>query len=242
MNLDYASDARSAAFEKDHWWVRSRFGLIDRALKQLGPRAPLAILEVGCGTGINLDYIETRCGDRLTRLVGIDPEAVPARSRTREVRHDIPPEEFFDLILAMDVLEHVDDPVELLTRLHGHLKSSGRLLLSVPAFPWLWTAYDRLAHHRKRYTLRELVSELQAAHFVVEERFFLFGLLFPFFVIQRLALKWRPHDDARLFKPTGPWLNRLLYALTSFEMRAGMPYNRWFGSSAVAIARRAEPA
>jgi SAM-dependent methyltransferase len=240
MNLDYASDAQSAAFEKDHWWVRSRFGLIDRVLERLDPAASLAVLEIGCGTGINLDYLEARCGGRLTRLVGVDPEAKPERAGRREVQRDIPSGESFDLILAMDVIEHVDRPVELLASLYAQLKPSGRLLTTVPAFSWLWTTHDQHSHHRKRYSRHELVSELEAAQFIVGESFFLFGTLFPFFVIQRLGLKWRPDCDARTFQVVSPRLNRLLYAVTTWEMRTWMARNRWFGSSIVAIARTSE--
>ncbi len=138
----------------------------------------------------------------------------------------------------MDVLEHVREPVELLAQLHARLKTSGYLLVTVPAFPSLWTAYDELAHHDKRYTLKALISELRSAHFALEEYFFLFGTLFPLFIIQRLALKWRPTSDAKLFKPVPSWLNSLLYTLTSFEMRTWMRHNRWWGSSVVALARR----
>ncbi len=239
MNLDYAPTAEGATFEKDHWWVRSRFGLVDRVLRRLNPTAALDVLDVGSGTGINLNYLETHGGNRFARLIGVDPNATPARAGRRDIRNDLPSGDPFDLILAMDVLEHVEDPVDLLNHLHGLLKSSGRLLVTVPAFAWLWTTFDQIAHHRKRYSRKELVAELQSAHFVVEECFFLFGTLFPFFVGQRLALKWRPSRDARLFKPVVPWINRLIYRVTALEMRTWMPYNRWFGSSVVAVARRA---
>jgi hypothetical protein len=141
----------------------------------------------------------------------------------------------------MDVLEHVARPVELLARLHARLKPSGRLLVTVPAFSWMWTIHDQHSHHRKRYSRRELLSELKSAQLDVEECFFLFGFLFPLFVIQRLALKWQPADKARLFKPTSAWLNTLLYGITFLEMRTLMPWNRWFGSSVVAIARQPPP-
>jgi len=234
LNLNYAAES-GTAFEKDHWWVRSRFGMLDRVLAGFHPTDPLRVLEIGCGTGVNLDYLSSRYGARLAQLIGVDPAAPP--SGRPNVRHDIPDQENFDLILAMDVLEHVPRPVELLTQLRSRLKPSGRLLVTVPAFSWLWTAYDVMAHHQKRYALKELESELRAAGFDLLECFFLFGALFPFFLIQRLALRWRKAGDARLFRPTAPWLNGLFYHITAWESRFWAPKNRWFGSSLVAIAR-----
>jgi len=237
VNLDYIPDAASASFEKDHWWVRSRFGLLDRALGLLDPKASLAILEVGCGTGINLDYLETRCGPRLASLIGVDPQANPGGQGRRRIQRELPSGELFDLILLMDVLEHVADPVALLSQLRAQLKPSGHLLVTVPAFSWLWTSFDQLAHHRKRYAFDELAAELRAAHCLIEENFFFFGMLFPFFVMQRLTLKWWPRGDARVFKPVPHWLNRLLYAMTRLELATWMPYNKYAGSTIVAIAR-----
>lgn len=239
MNLDYAPGSENSIFEKNHWWVRSRFGLLDRAMRRLEPKSSLTVLEAGCGTGINMDYLETRYSARLARLIGIDPAADLQQTGLRTVRRDMPTGELFDLILAMDVLEHVDRPGDFLAQLRRQLKPSGLLLVTVPAFQSLWTAFDELAHHRKRYAYQELVSELHTAHFILEECFFLFGTLFPFFVLQRLALKWRPKKNAHLFKPAPSLLNSLLYAATFLEMHTWMPWNRWFGSSIAAYARPA---
>src|ERR1700690_612119 len=137
MNLDYARDPETASFEKDHWWVRSRFGLIDRLLKRLESARPWAIMEIGCGTGINMDYLETQYGSGLAQLVGVDPDATLASTGQRAVRRDIPSGQSFDLILALDVLEHVEHPMDLLKDLRAHLKPSGLLLVSVPSFQWL---------------------------------------------------------------------------------------------------------
>jgi hypothetical protein len=188
MNLDYVSSPQEASFEKDHWWVRSRFGLIDRTVDRLEPPTSWSIPELGCGTGVNLEHLEN----------------------------------------AEEVLESL-----------GHLlKPAGRLLVTVPAFQWLWTRYDVLAHHRRRYTRKDLIRELKAAGLSIEENFFLFGMLFPLFLAQRLALKAMPWRDARVFRPQPPWLNHLLASLTAWEVQHWMPHNRLWGSSVAAIACR----
>jgi SAM-dependent methyltransferase len=236
MNLDYAPH-HDASFEKNHWWPRARFGLIDRVLARFPPDRPLDILEVGCGTGINLDYLEEKHARRLSRLVGVDPEQSFSRKGLRATRQDLPEGESFDIILLMDVLEHLKEPADLLMKLRGFLKSSGVLLVTVPAFSWLWTTYDEVTHHHRRYSLPQLKTELKGAGYHVTEDYYLYGLLFPMFLLQRLSLRIYPRQDPHLFKPSAPWVNGLLTAVMRLEMRTLIPFNHLAGSSAVAIAR-----
>lgn len=237
MNLDYAA-AMDAAFEKDHWWIRSRFRLIDLAINHLESPAPWSVLELGCGTGINLDYLVAHHPKRIAHLCGVDPEAAPRHESRLVIRKDVPMNARYDLILAMDVLEHLSDPLSMLNALGPLLKASGRLLVTVPAFQWLWTRFDDLAHHHRRYTLGELCGLLEAAGYQIDTRFYAFGTLFPLFAAQRLALKLMPWRDERVFRQEPQWLNRILFSINSWEINHWMRRNVWAGSSAVAIAHR----
>jgi len=236
MDIQYRAGDHDAHFEDTHWWVRSRFLLIDRAMNRLYCVKPLRVLEIGCGTGVNLRYLEQRYADKLSELTGTDPYAEPLTRGKITIQKEIPAGEF-DLVLAMDVLEHTDTPTELLAQMRDRLRPAGILLVTVPAFQWLWTSYDEVAHHKKRYSIANLQKEVLDSRLKIERLFFLFSALFPLFVLQRLWIR-ATAADPHIFKPVHPWINAFLYGITKTEIHTWMPYNRWFGSSIVAIARR----
>lgn len=234
MNIQYSAGDADPRFEDSHWWIRSRFLLIDGLLARMGNSRPWRVLEIGCGTGVNLRHLETRHADKISDLIGTDPYAEPAKRGKTTIQRDLP-EGVFDLILVMDVLEHTDTPVALLEEVRRRLHPQGRLLITVPAFQWLWSSYDVIAHHKKRYSAAALQKELAKGGFKADGLFFLFGSLFPLAVLQRVWIRWTG-SNPHAFKPVHPWVNALFYRITWLEMSTWMPYNRWFGSSIVAIA------
>ena len=126
-------ETRTPASKDTHWWIRSRFLLIDQALNRLFSAKPLRILEIGCGTGVNLRYLERHHAAKLSDLIGTDPDAEPLVRGKITIQKEIPTGEF-DLVLAMDVLEHTDTPIELLAQIRECLRPGGLLLVTVPAF------------------------------------------------------------------------------------------------------------
>ena len=235
MDLRYAGGFSGESFEDAHWWMKSRFCLLDRAMKNLPARA--RVLEIGCGTGVNLRYLQKRYAARLEALVGTDPLAEEKSVNGIAIWKDPPKDKPFDLILLMDVLEHVDDPLSLLRELRGLLRPGGWILITVPAFQWLWTSYDEMIHHKKRYSIADLKTALRQEHFDTREIFFLFSALFPLFVMQRLLVKCALASP-RTFKPASSWVNALLFGITWVEIHSWMAHNRWFGSSLVAFSQR----
>jgi SAM-dependent methyltransferase len=142
--------------EDRHWWFRARrrvlWALVHRADLPPSPR----ILDAGCGTGRNLVEFS-----RLGPSEGIDlsPRAVEScRSRGLEgvqegVIEDLPFEDGrFDLIFATDVIEHLPDDGAALEELRRVAAPGGRLIVTVPAYAWLWSRHDDSYHHYRRYT------------------------------------------------------------------------------------------
>ncbi|HEX2084319.1 MAG TPA: class I SAM-dependent methyltransferase [Solirubrobacteraceae bacterium] len=155
--------AEMAALEDRHWWFRGRRDLLRALLRRAGvdPRRT-RVLDAGCGTGRNLAEFGG---------VGVDPapEAVAAcRARGLDVVQ-APLEALpfgdasFDLLLATDVLEHVDDDVAALRELRRVAAPGALLLVTVPAHPRLWSAHDEALHHRRRYRRAELLARVRAA-------------------------------------------------------------------------------
>ena len=131
----------------------------------------LRILDVGCGTGANLEMLS-----RFGRAEGVDvsDEALEfCRSKGLRVHkglaEDLPfADEEFDLVTGLDVVEHLDDDVAGLREMRRVLKPGGRIMVFVPAFMWLWGVQDDISHHRIRYTRKQIVDRLTAAGFDVE--------------------------------------------------------------------------
>jgi SAM-dependent methyltransferase len=161
----------TAEYELDHWWFRSRRDLflrqVDRAAHELGfPARPLRLLDFGCGTGFNLSFLRDYgavCGaDRLR------PEDGEFRRQDGfpllDVERDLAARKgSFHLVTALDVLEHLDDDVRGLRELDSLLAPGGQIVLTVPAYDWLWSGEDVISEHRRRYTRSRVVRACQAA-------------------------------------------------------------------------------
>jgi len=184
---------RMHALEGEHWWFSGRRAVLAAVIERIArPPEGGRILEAGCGTGGNLDLLS-----RYGAVDAFEPDAgagrlAAERSGLEIVQAGLPELEGFsgadyDLIGMFDVLEHVEDDRAALEALRTRLKPGGKLLLSVPAFAWLWSAHDVEHHHFRRYAPRELRERAQAAGFSVEAMSAFNTWLFPPIVAVRLA-------------------------------------------------------
>jgi len=228
----------TAAHETNHWWFRSRRDLflrqVDRAARELGfPGRPLRLLDFGCGTGFNLSFLreygEVSGADRLR------PEdrefRRPDGFPLLDVERDLADRQgSFHLVTALDVLEHLDDDVQALRELGGLLAPGGQIVLTVPAYDWLWSGEDVISEHRRRYTRSRVARACQAAGLQLRYASYFNLAILPAMtgvVWARRLLAGRGEPQSNLWMPR-PWLNRLLYAVASRE--AG-----WVGSQRVSL-------
>lgn len=194
---DPAFYAPLAKAEDRHFWFRVRNRIIDVLVRQAVAKrsARCYVLEAGCGTGNVLRVLERACPGG--KVVGMDffAEALHwARRRCAcplvQGALQTPPFGMsFDLIGLFDVLEHVDDDRGTLRDLHGLLKSGGVLLLTVPAHASLWSYWDEVCQHYRRYSVAELSGKLTQAGFQVEYLTQFMTLLYP---LMWLGRKLRP--------------------------------------------------
>jgi SAM-dependent methyltransferase len=178
--------------EDTHWWFRGRRAVIHALLG----RAPLPdhprVLDAGCGTGRNIrEYAQ------LGETAGVDPspDAVAfchARGLAQVIRSGVEQLPFedgaFDLVAATDVLEHIPDDLGAAHELRRVTKPGGSLLITVPAYQWLWSQHDDSHHHQRRYTLRGLRAVLTAAGWrPLVQTYFNSILLAPIAVVRLVA-------------------------------------------------------
>lgn len=227
--------------EENLWWYRGRrdvcFGLLDRHLSDSKERE---ILDVGCGTGYNLTFLE-----RYGRTHGVDmsSEALSfCRKRgvervTLHKAEDLPYEsQSFDLLTAFDVLEHIEDDRAALLEFKRLLKPDGQMLIYTPALPWLFNDHDRRVHHKRRYLREELREKLETAGFEIVHLSYVNLFILPVVLLARLFFALRPRHHAEMNVPPEPfnWLFSKLCWLESFLVNTiTLPY----GMTLVALVR-----
>lgn len=236
--------------EETHWWFRARRRILADLLVRLYPRGGLRIADVGCGTGGMLPVLA-----RHGVVTGVDeaPEAREYCARrgfpgVRTVAEWHRGGESYDLVTAFDVVEHVEDDVAFLAGLRRRLAPGGSLLVTVPAYPFLWSAFDEMNHHKRRYTRGSLGRSLAASGFRVERMTHMNTFLFPALAGARLVEKMvgrEPRTAAERTAALDRWfrvgrLNGILEAIFAFERRwlavGGFP----FGASLLTLVRDGE--
>lgn len=163
MDRDFAETY--GAFEQWHWWFRGRQRILETVLKkELTKGSARTVLSVGCGPIEGLTWISSLVAPT-GYMVGLDSEPLHARCSRRGSSFVVGRAEAlpfascsFDLVLALDVLEHLDDDTAGLREISRLLKPGGLLLLTVPALPSLWGGHDIVNHHRRRYTKQTLLQ------------------------------------------------------------------------------------
>jgi SAM-dependent methyltransferase len=158
MDRDYELQTHQA--EDRHWWYRGRRSVLERVIGDLRLPARARILDAGCGSGRNM--VEFARHGTVTGIELSDTSVALARERgAGEVVEgsvlDMPFDaDAFDLAASLDVIEHLQDDLQALRELRRVVAPGGSLLLTVPAYQWLWSGHDEINHHHRRYTRRSL--------------------------------------------------------------------------------------
>jgi SAM-dependent methyltransferase len=186
-----------------------------------------------------------RFGD--ARGVDMDLEAVGychdrgLRQVTQSGADSLPFEkETFDLVTALDVIEHIDDDLGALREMRRVMKPGGLLLLTVPAYMFLWGRQDDINLHKRRYVARQLHSRLEAAGFEVQKLTYMNSILFPAIAAIRLVRRVLPEPpklESDFAFPAPQPLNVVLSAIFGSERHLLTRFDIPFGVSIMALAR-----
>jgi SAM-dependent methyltransferase len=219
--------------------------VIDWISRSYPNRHDLQVLDVGCGTGLMMQELAL-LGD--VRGVDLSDQAVDyCRQRgimgaqLGDVCRLEFPDESFDVVCAVDILEHIEDDHRALTEWKRVLKPDGRIFVFVPAHSWLWSLQDEISGHYRRYTRARLDGVVTSAGLVMERRSYVSTLLFPVIFFGRQWLRiLRRFKDVKTENTLHPhWSNGLLRSIFSLEILILRRTNLPFGASLVCIATKA---
>jgi len=243
--------------EDDHWWFAGRTRALNTVLDAILPqKTAFKLLDVGCGAG-NMIHHLSRYGQ--VKGLEIDPRPV---KKARERGYDV--EQFdatrpmpyadqsFDAVSALDVIEHNQDDLAILADSYRILKPGGHMVITVPAFMWLWTYNDDLNAHVRRYTAPELRQKLSQTGFkvvrITYNNFFIFPLAALLLLLRRstatkkaLASHHLSQDEYQVeLEPTSPPVNTALMLVGKVEAGLISRFNLPFGTSLIAVAQKPE--
>jgi SAM-dependent methyltransferase len=213
--------SRLYELEDGHWWFRGRRAVLRALVARADAPAAPRILDAGCGTGRNLVEF-----GHLGPATGVDPspQAVAFCQRRgldaviETALESLPfPDDSFDLLFALDVLEHISDDVGALRELRRVAGPGARLVVTAPAYRWLWSAHDKDHHHVRRYTLRRLRDRGVAAGWEPRIATYFNSLLLAPIALVRAAPRRNGRSDLDLVPPA---LNRVLEQPLRLEAQA----------------------
>lgn len=248
--MNPAEYARMHALEDWYWWFVARRAAAARfILDHAPPERPLKILDAGCGTGGMLDLYR-QWPDAEATGIDLSPEALRfsrERGHQRLVGADLTRLPFrsnsFDVVSALDVIEHVPDDKRAVDEIDRVLSPGGILVASVPAYQFLWGPHDEALHHQRRYHGRQFQELLNSAGLHVEKQTHLLSALFPVAAAARIATRHRKYNSSEAGLPKVPSLiNNALIGVQAAELEIARRASLPFGLSLLAVARKPLPA
>jgi len=190
-----------AELDERHWWYRARRAILsDLIARRVALPGDARILEIGCGTGHNIGMLK-----RFGRVDAIEVDGAARDIASGRLGHDVMSAPLpalsgvapgaYDLIAILDVLEHVEEDEAALVSIGQRLRPGGRILITVPAHPWMWSAHDVVNHHKRRYTRKTLRRVIAAAGLKLDMLSWFNSLLFPLAAAARVAGRIAGKED-----------------------------------------------
>jgi 2-polyprenyl-3-methyl-5-hydroxy-6-metoxy-1,4-benzoquinol methylase len=181
--------------QKKHWWFQTKKEIVLKAIEKFNDaKGQIKILDIGCGSGLMLNSLE-KIGevsgmDMSDDAIGFSGKIFNGRVLKGWLPDKVPfPENHFDLIVALDVIEHIEDDFGSLESIRKHLKAHGKAIITVPAYMFLWSPFDDKNEHKRRYRRSELKKKLLAAGFKIEKLSYYIFFLFPaVFIVRKLNM------------------------------------------------------
>ena len=242
--------------EDSHWWFASRTRALNAVIEPLLPKtSDFRLLDVGCGAGNMIHHLS-----RYGKVKGLEIDPRPVKVARAERGYDVDlfdvtqPMPFndnsFDAVTALDVIEHNEDDLAILTDSYRILKPGGYIIITVPALMWLWSHNDDINAHVRRYSAREIEQKLSQTGFKVRRitynNFFVFPMAAALILLRRFS-KAKPelashHLDEEEYQvemePASPPVNAVLTVVGQVEAALIRRVNLPIGTSLIAVGQK----
>jgi SAM-dependent methyltransferase len=237
--------ARMAEYEQNYWWHIGRLEIIQTYVKKAlkGQKKPY-FLNIGCGTGGTIDMLEKHAK---VENADISDEAITFMNKmgykniTKVDDIELPyADKTFDAVGAFDVLEHIEDQVGALKEWHRVLKDDGAVIITVPAYQWLWSEHDVSLHHKRRYTIKSLIKAAEKAGFKPEKKSYAIVFSLPLVVGFRFVNKAlrRKINSETSYVPVSDKVNKLFTKFLKAEAKLHKKVSLPAGTTVVTILRK----
>lgn len=230
--------------EDKHWWhLSKRAVVVELVKKYLRVKNP-KILDLGCGAGKNVEEL-SQFGEvwgvdvseeavKFCKKRGIKNVKVGSAYKTGFAKGE------FNLVTLLDVLEHTDEG-KTLTEVGRILNHDGLLIINVPAFSWLWSKWDEVLHHKRRYTKERLEKVLKRHGFKVEKISYMFSfLVVPALVLRFIKSSLSKDNYSSDFNYSNDFINKLMFRIAGLERKLMMFVSIPVGTSLICVARKVE--
>lgn len=242
--MDHSVFITEAKIEATHWWFVERRRLFASLIRKAAIPPEATVVDIGTGTGANLRLLKQM---GFARVVGIDPSEDAAhwcaekglgQVQAGDIRALPLADASVDLLLATDVVEHVDDDKQAVAEICRVLRPGGTALITVPAFPSLWGLQDIKSHHYRRYRMAPFLQLLERSGLVVEKKFHFNYLLFAPIYAARQVIRWLRIELGSENEVNNPALNRLLGLVFRLDVMTAPVLKPPFGVSILALVHR----
>ena len=237
--LDETMTYSSALFkEKKETLSNAQINKYAQMCDEIGVKEGDHILEIGCGTGGNIKMLQ-QYGN--VKAIEMDDFAIEyAKTTGAEIRQgflptNFPYEEKYDLICMFDVLEHIEEDKETLKVVKNHLNPNGQLLITVPACQWLYSTHDKLLHHKRRYSKKQLSELASDNNFTIKKLSFFNTLLFPLVIIARILDIFKTSEVATGYGTPSKIINYCFYNIFKSEKKLINKISFPFGTSLIIL-------
>jgi SAM-dependent methyltransferase len=245
--MNPAAYLEMAETESIHWWYSGRRSILWSIIVNSNLPLKSEVLEVGCGTGGNLEML---ANFGTVSAFEMDENALEIACKKTDNHYEIKkgylPNQIpftnrqFDLIVMTDVLEHIEQDVEALVSIKKLLKKNGCVILTVPAYQWLYGTHDKFLHHYRRYSARRLIKIIESSGFVSEKLSYFNTILFPLAVMVRIMDKFGRSQTATGTSVPPKFINIILKALFSAERYLLGKFDFPFGVSLLCVLRKTD--
>ncbi len=240
MNIDEYE--KMYKMETTHWWSVGKRRIVQDVMTAL-TISPKKILDVGCGTGIILETFKN-----YGSVVGIDnSEHALKFCKLRgefkltqaNIEKQLPfKQNMFDTVFAFDVLEHLNNDTCVMNELYRICKEGSYVIITVPAYQFMWSKHDESLHHKRRYSKKALKKVVQDAGFTLKKLSYFNTILFLPILAFRISHILRREVKSDFYLPIPSFINWILLSLFSMEKYFLRKINLPFGLSLLCIARK----